>query len=268
MRFFSFLLFLTMLPASLLITSCQSSDDDSGTSILSSCADTVVDAPGDPGEGNREAYENSDMAVNGVRGGGDYSGSLDVFSINRNSSDGYVILRWSDRKVTNGDGFDFVVFENPYIYTSSSTGERFMEQIVVSLSIDGTNWVEFPHEYTYPNWSTLDSDEQYSDLPQYWTGFAGVKPVLYNEDDNKVDIEDAGGDQFDLDDLQDVVDDESEDSDTRTLAQNILNNGFVYIKLTDASVDGYPVDSNSWDDTADVDGVYGRYLDDDDISGE
>ncbi len=48
--------------------------------------------------------------VNGVYGAGLHAGSLDVFSLDFDSDgSNYIILRWSGRKVVDGNGIDFIV---------------------------------------------------------------------------------------------------------------------------------------------------------------
>jgi hypothetical protein len=257
----SFLIFIVFFP----LASCFDSADSGGDEPLSRyCADTVVEAPGHTGSG----FGDSRKAVNGVYGAGCTAGSLDVFSLDFKSAlkSNYIILRWSGRKVLNGAGIDFIVFENPFDYGSCGSGTRFMEQMVVSLSRDKTSWVDFPHNYTYDdkNSGTTNDEETYSDVPTYWSGFAGVNPVYYNEKTDNFDpsnVNGYGGDGFDLDAL-----DES-DASTGALAAEIKAHGFVYIKLTAApTVTNPDTDTGSFfvHDTsstgADIDGVYARYL--------
>jgi hypothetical protein len=245
----SFLVFIVLFP----LASCFDSGESSGSEPLSQyCADTVVEAPGHTGSGFRD----SQKAVNGVYGAGCTAGSLDVFSLDFDSDgSNYIILRWSGRKVVDGNGIDFIVFENAFDYGSCGSGTRFMEQMV-SLSRDKTSWVDFPHDYTFSPEST------YSDDYSKWIGFAGVNPVYYNEKAdsfNPSDVSGYGGDGFDLDDL-----DES-DTSTGALAAEIKANGFIYIKLTAAPTVINPATGSSFvhDEAstgADIDGVYARYL--------
>jgi len=218
-------------------------------------ADKVVSAPGATGSG----YGKSSNAADGVHGAGCTGGNAsDVYSLSNESSDEntYIILRWSGRRVTNGTGTDFAVFENPFDNGTCGSGTRFMDQLIVSLSIDGTEWVDFPYDYTATDETTYSND------PADWSGFAGVTPVLFNEETNPVDpfsAANAGGDHFDLDDL--------DDSTNPTLVTKIKNEGFIYIKLTAAGtvINSDTVENfvhDSFADGPDVDGVYGKYLED------
>lgn len=210
-------------------------------------ADEVVEAPGDTGEGTGDATH----SIDGVHGGGEGSANTsDVFSIGYNEgTDNYIVLSWSGRTVLNGTGTDFVVFENSFLIGAGP--DCFMDQVVVQLSRDGINWVSFPHDYT------AEDETEYSSDPSMWQGFAGIRPVLYNEDSNPVDPFDpllSGGDHFDLDDLP---------GDTESEA--IKEEGFRYLKLITAPTlfnpdtgDYYVSDPIS--NGADIDGVMARYF--------
>jgi hypothetical protein len=160
-----------------------------------------------------------------------------------------VILRWSGRRVTNGPGTDFVVFENGF---ARGDGDVFLDAVIVYVSRDGQTWVPFPHDYQHSDESVFVPD------PSLWPGFAGLQPVLFHEEDHRVDPFDpqaAGGDPFDLSDLPD---DGGE-------AEAIKRDGFVYLKLVTApSVTnpdtGAPYVKEGISNGADIDGVYARYL--------
>jgi len=208
-------------------------------------ADVVVDAPGaDPST----AFADPMRAVNGVRGGGETMGSTDVYSLDYTNRP-YVTLRWSGRRVTNGPGVDLVVFENAF-RVSASADDYFMDPIVVAVSLDGQRWVELPHHYLAHDPST------YSARIEDWMGFAGVTPVIVNDDTNRMSWLDprAGGDAFDLDEL-------AADGD----AGAIRAMGFRYVRLTSAAIvvnpdtdADYPHDPAS--NGADIDGVAARGL--------
>lgn len=221
------------------LVACQSRDV--------SHADEVVEAPGDTGEG----FGDANNAVNGVRGCGDGCGSMDVFSLGYEADvNNLVVLRWSGKRVQNGPGVDFVVFENGFLIGAGP--DCFMDHLVVSVSRDGVNWVVFPHDYTAADEMVFSWD------PTCWPGFAGVHPVLLHEEENQVDPFDpdlAGGDGFDLDDLPD---DGGE-------AEAIKREGFVYLKLVSAPSElnpdtGEPYVKDPISNGPDIDGVYGRWL--------
>lgn len=228
--------------------------------LYRSFADVVIEAPSSTGEG----FKNSNLAINGVRGGGKFGGSTDVYSLGTTPSTGYIVLEWSNRKVTNGVGIDFVVYENPFVYQNSQN-EVFMEQVIVEVSIDGINYCGFNPQYTYSN------PNVYSKNPNHWVNFAGKSPVLFNEDTNRLaeqelfDLNKAGGDGFDLDNLS--SDNTFNIGCSQTLRDNIIANGFIYLRLVNAFTRNDPntgnpflKDSSSFDGTPDIDGASARYL--------
>lgn len=210
-------------------------------------ADQVVDAPGATGVG----FEDPQKAVNGVRGGGDSAGGTDVFSL------GYVaggndtlVLRWSGRRVQNGPGADLAVFENPFVIGNS--GAAFLDPAIVSVSSDGTTWVEFPHAYLATDPTKYQAD------PALWKGFAGITPVRWNVDTNDVppfDQHAAGGDEFDLDDLP--------QGDAE--ADVLRHDGFRFVRIQSAATQvnpdtGVPYPHDPSATGPDIDGVAARYL--------
>ena len=208
-------------------------------------ADVVVDAPGATGTGVGDPTR----AVNGVRGAGTTSGSLDVFSLgyipDRND---HITLRWSSARLRNGPGADLVVFENPFVSGSGT----FMDLIIVEVSIDGATFRALPHRYTAADPTVYHND------PSLWQGFAGRTPVLLNVDTNPVDPFDpvaAGGDAFDLDAI-------TGDDD---LARAIRSDGVRFVRLVSASArtnpdTGAPYVHDPVANGPDIDGMVGRYV--------
>ncbi len=158
-------------------------------------ADELVEAPGTVSAPS--AVNVPQNAVNGVVHGDRKSGSLDVFSRGLSTSppNNYLVIRWSGRTLTDVPGPDFVVFENAF----EAPGGVFMDPAVVSVSSDGTHWVDFPHDYL------AEDETSYSSDPSKWLGFAGVSPVVWRSDDSRcLDPIDpaAGGDRFDIADVE------------------------------------------------------------------
>lgn len=209
-------------------------------------ADVVADAPGATSDGRGDPA----LAINGVRGGGPVQGSLDVYSLDYRERT-HLTLAWEGRVLRDGPGADLVVFENPFRTAGSSA--YFMDPTVVSVSRDGVAFVELPHAYV------ASDPTRYSTDPDDWEGFAGRTPVLLHEETNAVDPFDtiaAGGDAFDLASLPE----DGGEGDA------IRRDGARFVRLTSAAslVDPstgarHPRDPVS--DGADIDGVYGRYLD-------
>lgn len=196
-----------------------------GALILVACApsaqlaDQIVAAV--PSDG---AFGDPARATDGVRGGGQWAGSLDVFSLGTTVDDA-LILSFS-APVRDEDGPDLAVFENPF---DIQGGGRFFDPVVVEVSADCAEYFAFPFTYDGGEW-TAD--------PAQWHGFAGITPVLLHDDEHPVDplTEDAGGDRFDLAEvgLEEVT----------------------CVRLTSATALGFPADPAS--NGPDIDGVYGR----------
>jgi hypothetical protein len=209
-------------------------------------ADTVVDAPGATGSG----FLDSTRAINGVRGAGNRSGSLDVFSLGYiPGGNDHITLAWSHGRLQNGPGPDLVVFENPFLING---GGVFMDLIIVEVSLDGVEFRALAHDYT------ATDPTVYHNNPALWSGFAGKTPVLLNVATNPVapfNAAAAGGDQFDLDTV--------EGSDA--VAQSIRTNGARFVRLTSAPARINPDTGAAYvhdgaSNGADIDGIYGRYL--------
>ncbi len=221
-------------------------------------ADNVVSAPNHTGEG----YYDKSRALNGVRGGGCCSGSTDVFSLSQTGIGASMVLEWKNKKVTNGSGIDFIVFENPF-NINGNPSMVFMDPMIVEVSRDNVNYCGFLPDYT------ASTETEYSNDPSKWQNFAGKNPVLYNEETNRLtgseiyNLSRSGGDGFDLDNLS--------SSNvfgigcSASIASDIKSNGFLYIRLTSAtdrtnpdSGLKFPKDSAAIDGS-DIDGVFARY---------
>lgn len=202
----------------------------------------ILEAPGASGEGTGDPSR----AINGVRGAGLRAGSLDVYSLGA-GADAFVVMGFGGQRFPDEEGAELVVFENAF-----EIGEgpfRFMDPVVVEVSIDGVSFVAFPHHYTAPD------PTQWSADPSHWHGFAGITPVLLHEEEMPGDPFDsvaAGGDAFDLADLPDGAD-----------SDRIRTEGFSFVRLTSArrfedpnTHAPYPRDPVS--DGPDIDGVYAR----------
>jgi len=112
-------------------------------------------------------------------GGGCCAGSLDVLSL----GDGGEIVVGFDVAIVDGDGADFVVFENPFEPAGDPTSVL-AEPAEVSVSEDGVTWTAFPcTATTYPYGSCAGWH------PVYATAESPIDPL---------DPARAGGDAFDL----------------------------------------------------------------------
>lgn len=252
--------------AAALSASCASytGSAPSGTAL----ADSVTSAPADTGSG----FTDSRCATNGVRGEGDNQGSTDVFSLSATGSGAVLVLSFNNKKITNGAGTDFVVFENSFNYNGNAS-TRFMEPLVVEVSYDGANWCGFNPSY---------SSGTYSTNPANWTRFAGTTNVLYNQETNPLNsttlFTSGGGDGFDLANL---VTGTSAGANCLSVASNSgcaagnittlqgsgASQGVRYIRLIAASActnpnaggAAFPQDSGAFGGGPDVDGIIGRY---------
>ncbi len=220
-------------------------------------ANKITEAPGATGIG----FKDPSKAINGICGAGKLSGSLDVYSLQSSPSSTHcisnekcIVLEWDNKKVKNADGIDFVVFENPFCLGGEANCEysRFMEPIIVEVSIDRTNWCGWNPEYLG---GTNESDKK---NPNNWLRFAGVEPVLFHQENwiySENDIFDktkAGGDGFDLSDPNFGNDCNS------SIKTQIQNDGFIFLRLTSAISRGFSYPNDSFDQTADIDGVVAK----------
>jgi len=116
-------------------------------------------------------------------GNGETQGSIDVLSLGRK---GTITFGFGGNSILNGDGPDFIIFENPFRF-GPGPGDVFRELGEVSVSLDGKTWQTFP----------CDSEA----VPP--VGCAGSEPVFANGDVNipSTDPSVSGGDQFDLESL-------------------------------------------------------------------
>lgn len=108
---------------------------------------------------------------------------------------GWITLEFTDTKVVDGPGPDFIVFENTFVPISAPT-VRFIEAAIVLVSQDGDEFTTFPFNFnTYPD-GRVGQPDQYE-------GFAGVTPTLSSPGNgvSPTDPAVAGGDAFDLADV-------------------------------------------------------------------
>jgi hypothetical protein len=199
-------------------------------------ADTVTEAPGNTGSGTY----NASGIIDGVRGAGTAAGATSgVFSLDNSGASSHVVVRWAGKKIKNGTGIDFIVFENAF-YVSGSSAARFMDLAFVEVSNDNVNYCGFAPDYTNAPETT------YSNNPAHWPRFAGKTPVLYNLDTNNLSATQlfqdndankepdlAGGDAFDLDDLS--ASNAYGNGCTTILRDELKTNGFIYLKLIPAA---------------------------------
>ncbi len=129
-------------------------------------------------------------AVNGVRGEGDFAGSLDVFVIGEGKE---AVFEWKGKKIVNDVGNDIKVFENSFYMRGTDKARMSLDLGLVAVSKDGVDWKEFPVSY---------DDKQFKNSPSGKEGFVGLSPVYLHWEDNFIDpaSDKAGGDAFDLSD--------------------------------------------------------------------
>ncbi|MCG6140608.1 LIC_13355 family lipoprotein [Leptospira mtsangambouensis] len=222
-------------------------------------ANTVVSA-----NSTVSGFNVSSKAINGICGGGEFSGSLDVYALNLTGAGATIVLSWSGKTVKNVTGIDFIVYENPF--RVSETSDRYaFDPMVVQVSFDGTNYCGFDLSGFNP--SVADSNKISS-----WPGFGGLRPVLYNMATKPFSLDElftstgngflvGGGDGFNLDDL--IVGGPGANCDT-TARTNIQTNGFKFIKMISASAVTNPntglgyVYPHSYNNGPDIDGVVAK----------
>ncbi len=110
-------------------------------------------------------------------------GRMDVLSLGRF---GEIVLDLGDCYLTDGPGIDLIIFENPFLIAGDPT-DPYAELGVVGLSEDGVSFEEFVCEdAAYPyigcaGWNVVNAVEG-----------SGIDPF---------DVDEAGGDHFDLADI-------------------------------------------------------------------
>ena len=142
--------------------------------------DRVVEFKKGDGGGNGEK-ELPGIVLGAPKGGGKLDSGDDVLSLGLG---GVIILEFVDNEVFDGEGDDFLVFENPFLAApGTDVNNGFFELGKVEVSDDGKEWVEFP----------FDTGTK--------EGCAGWHPVLSHPDKKEIsptDPKEAGGDAFDL----------------------------------------------------------------------
>lgn len=120
------------------------------------------------------------------KGKGTGSGSTDVLSLGKGGS---IVLTFERFAITDGDGPDLVVFENPF-WPGGDASAVYAEPGEVSVSEDGETW------------STFACDAQ-GDGAGHFAGCAGVTPTLAYDPRATLPLDPSvtGGDAFDLADL-------------------------------------------------------------------
>ncbi|XDD53681.1 LIC_13355 family lipoprotein [Leptospira sp. WS4.C2] len=219
-------------------------------------ANTIVSA-----NSTVSGFNDSSKAINGICGGGELSGSLDVYALNLTGAGATLILSWAGKTVKNVAGVDFIVYENSFRVTESNDRYAF-DPMVVQVSFDGTNYCGFDLSGFNP--SVADSNKISS-----WPGFGGLRPVLYNISSNDLSLDQlfastgsgfllGGGDGFNIDDLITSA------SCDNTALTNIKSTGFKFIKMISASAvtnpntgSGY-VYPHSYTNGSDIDGVVAK----------
>lgn len=141
-------------------------------------------APGDGAGFGEDAMPG--VVLGPPQGRGLLSGSLDVLSLGKGGS---IVLGFGDRGIADGEGTDFVVFENAF-YPGGDPTLVFAEPGAVSVSEDGTEWFEFECDAV-------------GDGMGRFAGCAGVTPALEYDANENVPLDPtlAGGDAFDLADV-------------------------------------------------------------------
>jgi hypothetical protein len=111
------------------------------------------------------------------------AGGTDVLSL---GNGGEIIVSFEPNAIIDGDGPDFIVFENPF-YIDDNPDHIYAEPAEVSVSDDGVSWTSFT-----PCTDTTND-------PPYQS-CAGIHPVLSNPENgiSPFDPTKAGGDPYDL----------------------------------------------------------------------
>ena len=141
-------------------------------------------------------------------GSGSALGSLDVVSLHSSVNNdggasapygGSITIRFDDNVIVNGDGVDFIVFENVF-FVGGDPEKRWMEPAIVAVSQDGIHYYTFPYDFV-PHYTESGEINCYNPYC-YNRGFAGINPVYSNSGSpDPRDPSTAGGDPFDLSEI-------------------------------------------------------------------
>ena len=139
-----------------------------------------------PGQGSGFGQDTfPDVVLGPPHGLGAVQGSMDVLSL---GAGGEIILDFFPRIIIDGEGVDFVVFENVF-WPGNDSSNPWKELAEVSVSQDGEEWFTF-------------TCAQESQEPGEWPGCAGWNPTQPGTPDpNGVNPKSSGGDFFDLAEL-------------------------------------------------------------------
>jgi hypothetical protein len=141
----------------------------------------------EPGEGAGFGQSGlPDIVLGPPDGKGNEAGSLDVLSLGKGGS---IVLGFEGLAITDGDGSDLVVFENPF-WPGGDASAVYAEPGEVSVSEDGETWLTFACDHE-------------GDGEGNFAGCAGVTPTLEYDAalGGPLDPLVTGGDAFDLADL-------------------------------------------------------------------
>jgi hypothetical protein len=109
---------------------------------------------------------------------------------------GHIIMEFKTNRIIDGDGPDFIIFENP-VQPANNPNHTFADTAVVAVSDDGITWHTFPFDIVSASPVELPKKSNY-------LGFAGIEPT-YSSPTNGISPFDptvSGGDKFDLADLE------------------------------------------------------------------
>jgi len=93
------------------------------------------------------ASQMPDIVFGPPKGAGSTAGSFDVVSLGKG---GEIVLSLEPNAIVDGEGVDFIVFENAFVAAGST--DVFAEPGEVSVSDDGVTWKTFPCTATQAPW--------------------------------------------------------------------------------------------------------------------
>ena len=127
-----------------------------------------------------------DIVLGPPEGAGESAGSAHVLSLGVGGS---IVLGFAENTCVNGDGPDFVVFENPF-WEGGNPEAVYAEPAKVSVSEDGEDW------------HTFECDSS-GEMAGRYPGCAGWTPTRSFDPLQMVPLDprESGGDAFDLEDL-------------------------------------------------------------------
>jgi hypothetical protein len=186
----------------------DSGDDDDDDDLPQQChprnyIQQVIEIEYGTDAGNGQPFL-PDSVLGPPAGEGDWAPQSDPRELISLGEGGWIIVKMG-RKIEDGPGVDFIIYEN-LLYWGGDYTNAYTEAAVVDVSQDGETWVRFDFDFIIDG--PTGPQGLPDTVPDNFIGFAGIEPTFANCDPNNdgnfddmidpLDPEAGGGDHFDL----------------------------------------------------------------------